>query len=319
MNETPPAEAAPSAARAKRKRMRSFIGFIVGVALIAAAAWAVSSQQEALEQAQRAVRSASWWLIAAALVLPAMNWLMISGSFWVMMRRHGRVGYGEMMCLIGASWLLNYLPLRAGMVGRVAYHRAVNNIRIADSLRVTVYGLIFAAVSLAILLVAAVLLAGRAAWPLWTAVLAGPALACALACGYCGARHSARWWIPAALGLRYVDTLIWVVRYAVVFALVGSPIDLGAAVAISAVSQVAILIPIVGNGLGIREWAVGLTAAALPAALIGADGEIVKAIGLAADLSNRAAELLLAIPIGLASTWILARRIGGRAADRKAA
>lgn len=298
MNESP----------ASRRRLRPIIGFAIGIVLLIAAGWAVSTQQAALEQAQRSVQEASLWLIAAALILPLLNWLIISGSFWIMMRRFGHVAFSEMIWLIGASWLLNYLPLRAGMVGRVAYHKAVNGIAIADSLRVTVYGLIFAAISILVLLAAAVLLAGRGSLFVWIAALVTPVILAAGATVVATARGSSSWWLPAAFGLRYIDTLIWVLRYAVVFALVGSPIDLGAAVAISVVSQIAILIPLVGNGLGLREWAVGLTAAALPPALIGAGGDVATAIGLAADLANRAAELLLAVPIGLTATWLLTRR-----------
>jgi hypothetical protein len=276
--------------------------------LLAAAAWVVASQHAALDQARRSVQGAPWWLIAAALVLPLLNWLVISGSFWLMMRRLGRVAFGEMVSLIGASWLLNYLPLRAGMVGRIAYHKTVNNIPIAASLRVTVIGLIFGAVSVLFMLSVAVLLAGRAAAPAWAGVLLAPMLIAALTALILKLRGQTTWWFPAAFGLRYLDSLIWTLRYAVVFALVGLPIDLSAAVAIAAVSQVAILIPLVGNGLGLREWAVGITAAALPPVLIGGEGDMVTAIGLTADLANRAAEVLLAVPVGLTAIWLLTRR-----------
>jgi hypothetical protein len=304
-----------AAAPPSRRRLRTTIGFAIGILLLAAAAWAVGSQKEALNQAQESVRGAPAWLLAMALLLPILNWLVISGSFWVMMRRYGRIGYGEMVFLIGAAWLLNYLPLRAGMIGRIAYHRTVNDIRVADSLRVTVMGLIFGGISLLVLLGAAVVLAGRGPWQLWTGILAGPAVLSGIAALVIGGRGSAQWWLPAAFGLRYLDTIIWTLRYAVVFSLVGSAIDFSGAVAISAVSQVAILVPIVPNGLGLREWAVGLTAAALPSNLIDAEGQVVTAIGVAADLANRAAELLVALPVGLGSSWYLARRAARRRAD----
>jgi hypothetical protein len=306
-------DAPPAAETQPKRRLRPVIGFAIGAILLAAAIWAVASQRSALDQAWRAVQGAPWWLLAAALVLPLLNWIIVSVSFWIMMRRYGggaqRIGYGEMACLIGASWLLNYLPLRAGMVGRVAYHRTVNNIPIADSLRVTVYGLIFAAASIGVLLVAAVLVAGGASARLWAGILAGPALVALVAALTLAAKGSTAWWLPAAFGFRYLDTLVWVARYMVVFALVGASIDPGAAVAIAAVSQIAILQPLVGNGLGVREWAVAWTAAALPAGLVSATGEVVRTIGLAADLANRAAELLLAVPVGLISTLVLARRM----------
>jgi hypothetical protein len=185
---------------------------------------------------------------------------------------------------------------------------------VADSLRVTIIGLVFGAISLAVLLLAAVVLAGRGPWQTWTAILAGPAALAAIAAGVMAGRGSDGWWLPAAFGLRYVDTIIWTLRYAVVFALVGSAVDFSGAVAISAVSQVAVLVPVVPNGLGLREWGVGLTAAALPSHLIDAEGQVVTAIGVAADLANRAAELLVALPVGLLSSWLLARRAARRVA-----
>jgi hypothetical protein len=307
----PPAlEPGPSLPRARR--IRTIAGFALGVLLLVAAGWAVVSQGAALEQTREAIRGASVWLIVGALLLPVLNWLVISASFWIMMRRYGRIGYREMAWLIGAAWLLNYLPLRAGMIGRIAYHKTVNNIRVADSLRVTVYGLIFGGVSLLILLLAAAVLAARGPWPLWAGILSVPALLAATAALVIASRGSSAWWLPAAFGFRYLDTMIWTLRYAVVFALVGATIDFSGAVIISAVSQAAILVPIVPNGLGLREWAVGLTAAALPPSLVTAEGQVMTAIGMAADLANRAAELLVAIPVGLLATWHLARRSASR-------
>jgi hypothetical protein len=58
---------------------------------------------------------------------------------------------------------------------------------------------------------------------------------------------------------------------------------------------------------------VGLTAAALPTGFLAAGGQLSTGAGLAADLANRAAELVVAIPVGLISASLLAMR--RRAAD----
>ncbi len=60
------------------------------------------------------------------------------------------------------------------------------------------------------------------------------------------------------------------------------------------------LVPTGGNGLGVREWAIGLAAPLLT------DYQI--ELGLTADLVNRAAELVVIVVAGLASITWLGRR-----------
>jgi hypothetical protein len=279
------------------------IGFLLGIGLLGLVGWSVLRDQESLRRAWESVRGSPWWLIALALVLPLCNWLLVSCSFWLMMRRHGRVGPGEMTALIGAAWLLNYLPLRAGMVGRVAYHKAVNRISIRDSVRVMVYGMAIGLSAVMVALGLAVLV-GRGPAGLWAGTLAIPLILGAAATGLM--RRSTRGWIAAVFALRYLDMLAWVGRYAVVFALIGRPIDLGGAAAIAVACQLALCVPLIGNGLGLRELAVGLMAAALPAWMAG--GELAQATGSLADLVNRAAELVVAVPVGVAAIAWLGRR-----------
>jgi hypothetical protein len=141
--------------------------------------------------------------------------------------------------------------------------------------------------------------------------LAAPTLLVGVAAA--GARAAGRhWWRElAAMSLRSLDMLAWVGRYAIAFHLVGRPLSLDHVVAITAVCQVAMIVPVTGNGLGLREWAVGLTLAAVSAP--GAR-EQAAAIGLAADLVNRAAETLLAVPVGLLCSYALARAVRRRPA-----
>lgn len=299
--------------RQDRPAARKVIGFVLGLLLLGAAGWAIARSGGTIREAWSSV-CAQPWLVAPALLLPLANWVVVSLSFWVLMRRHGRIDAGEMTLLIGAAWLLNYLPLRAGMLGRVAYHRAVNKIAIADSVRVMVINLACGAgATVGVVGLAAAMAALRAsAWG-WAAALAAPALVLGV-WSLTSARGSAvlgwRSWLPRVLLLRYADVLIWVARYWVVFRLTGTPIDLPASAAMAAACQLALAVPLVGNGLGLREWAVGLTAAALPAAL--AHGPMSTAQGLAADLANRAAEVAAALPVGLVSAWALARRRRGQ-------
>jgi hypothetical protein len=96
----------------------------------------------------------------------------------------------------------------------------------------------------------------------------------------------------------------------VCFALIGSPVAWGAAVALAAASQLASLIPLGGNSLGWREWVTGFVAPLLPVGL-SLTTTIGLHTGLTADLVNRAFEIVLAVPIGLAcAAWVGSRTRG---------
>jgi hypothetical protein len=105
--------------------------------------------------------------------------------------------------------------------------------------------------------------------------------------------------------------LAWVGRYALVFWLIGQPLEIGGAVAVAAACQVALVLPLIGNGLGLRELAVGVMAAALPASL-GASTS--QGAGSLADVVNRVAEIAVAVPVGLAClAWLAPRAAAVRA------
>jgi hypothetical protein len=285
------------------------------VALLAAAVWAAARQGESLPQAWESLKVASPWLIAAALGLPLVNLVLVSLSFWVLMRREGRISPAEMFCLIGAAWLLNFAPLRPGLIGRVAYHRAVNGIPVGRAVWVTGVGIAAGAAAVAVALGLAGLLRGCASPWVWVFSFAAVLAATAATVGVLAARGSRRWVYGATFGLRLLDIAVWVVRYAALFALVGRPISLPGAVAVTAVCQVVLVVPFVGNGLGLREWAVGLMASALPREMVTSGGNAavgraaMRNVGLAADLVNRAAELVVAVPLGLLCSAWLAQRI----------
>lgn len=301
---TSPADEDAVVATGPRSRTRRLVGSIVGLLLLVAALVAVLTNRASLSVAVDAIERAPIWLVACALLLPLCNWVLISISFWVLTRRYGAVGLGEMHALIASAWLLNYLPLRPGMFGRLAYHKRVNGIGVRDSVRVLV-----TSVSLTVISNAAICAVAWAAYRTAPAVswliVAAPGLLIGIT-GLVLARRAGSMFafgpgLAIALCVRYFDILAWVGRYAVVFALIGHPLSLAQATLVTAVSQAALLIPFVGNGLGVREWGIGL---ALP--VLSADAP--RTLGLTADLLNRAAELLVALPVGLVgSAWLYHR------------
>jgi hypothetical protein len=92
-----------------------------------------------------------------------------------------------------------------------------------------------------------------------------------------------------------------------VFELLGRRLTLPEAAAIAAVSQAAMQVPLFGNGLGIREWAIGLVGPVLPVWMNAGAGGLTRGLGLSADLLNRGFELASALPIGLLCTVLVAR------------
>jgi hypothetical protein len=284
-------------------RTGKLVGFAAGALLLLAAIVAILVHREALEDAWASVRRPSPWLVGAILLLPALNVLAVAASMWALTRRYGRVGMKEMGALVAASWLLNYLPVRPGMIGRIAYHKIVNRIAVRDSVKVIGQSLALGAVCAGLLLAAGLVpfLAGPA-WSIPAVAFPGVVLGAATLLSV--ARGSPRRYWHLATFFRYVDMLLWTARYLVAFALIGRPLALPDAVLVAVASQIALLVPFVGNGLGIREWAVGLTAAR-PGAAAG----VAVGVGLAADLINRAAEVLVAIPLGLAAWFWITRRL----------
>jgi len=279
-----------------RKRRWQIAGYALGVVLFVAAIFAVVTQGDTLAGALSNIRGAPVWLIALAFVLPALNWLVVSVSLWVLMRAYGRIGLGEMTALIANAWLLNYFPMRPGMAGRITYHKLINRIRVRDSAKAVLQATAMTGISIVVLGAMAIGLADRVGLTVWWIALTAPAAVLAVGIPLLRTRPFLRRMTIAML-FRHVDMMVWVARYWVVFALIDAPIGLPGAVGFAVLSQVALLVPFTGNGLGVREWVIGHSAASG------------RALGLTADLINRAAELVVSIPTGLVAAWWVARRL----------
>jgi len=301
----------------RRVLIGRLLAYAIGAALLAAAIVAASSRTQSFSHSFAAARASSPWLVLAAVALPLANIAMVSASFWVLTVRHGRVTLAEMHALILSSWLLNHLPLRPGLLGRLAYHRLANGIPVRKSVRIIVEQLLCGIVALVVMLAAAMATA-----PLGSSWVFGTLSAIGAAC-LVGAlllwrnspdagRGRAVSLYGAAVGFRIFDMTIWIARYLCVFAMVGQPIGVRDAAGIAAAAQGAMLSPI---PLGLREWTVGLVHAMLgpggAGTVTGQPGATVDALapGIAADLVNRATELLVALPLGIVASLWLTRRL----------
>ncbi|MEM9372367.1 MAG: hypothetical protein AAGA55_01870 [Planctomycetota bacterium] len=295
-------------------RWAAWAGFMLGLALLAGAVWLVLARDpEALSDVWSRLRAAPFWAAAVIVLGPLVNWIIVSGCLWMLLVRHGRVGWGEMNALVGSAWLLNHLPMRPGLIGRVGYHKIVNGIRVRDAIESTVWSLVLAALAGVMALALAFAVAPEHGVGQVGLVLAGPVLVLA-AIGMCvrvaGRTGSAL--LLGALAARYADLAVWAARYAVVFWLMGLEIAPVQIIVITGVSQVAQLIPIAGGGLGVREWMVAFAAGWFADTSLPADHAGMREVfdaALSADLINRAAETLIVIPVGLIGSWVVARNL----------
>jgi hypothetical protein len=206
----------------------------------------------------------------------------------------GRVGLMESTAMTLASALGNLIPMQPGLVGRVAYQHRVFRIPVAASVLLAVQATLLTLAAAVWLVVACGVV--RMQGVSWLAAPASILLVLPV-----GLRNG--WMHPLwiALVLRFAETLLGAVRTLACFELIGRPIDPMAAMVLSSASSAANCIPMLGNGLGVREWITGLLAPAV-AGLSTPDA-------LAAELLNRLVEILLVAIGGAISIPTLSRRL----------
>jgi uncharacterized membrane protein YbhN (UPF0104 family) len=304
---------------ARRGRGR-VISWLVGVALIALAVWAATRAGASITSVWATITAAPKRELVLLLLLIAATPITTSLMFWVLQRRYTRLGLGENTVLIVSAWLLNFLPLAPGLVGRLAYLKAVHGTPIGHSARAIIWANVLSVVAALGMLALVALCA--AAFPASPLVLAGVVFAPSLLLGalawYAKIKRPQPdpevWRVVAALAIRYAELHLWAARYWALFEVMNTPIAWGGALALSGVAGLAMLFPLAPNGLGLREWAVGLVAPLLPTSLVYAVG-LSASVGLSADLVHRGCEVLLAVPMGMVATmWVGARLRGARPA-----
>lgn len=268
------------------------LGLLVGVVLLVGALAVIFTQRDVLSNALAAIASPSPLYVTLLIAAIAMNVVLSGVMFSLLISRYGKVGILEMQALLASTTLINYLPLRPGLFGRLAYHKSVNRIALIESTSTVVQGVVlsFAATAYAVGVVA---LAMYQPATMWFGTIAPAPLLIALSF-----TRTLRIWSLALL-IRYCELLVWAVRYFAAFALLGLDVAWSSSLAFACVSMVATLVPFVSNGLGLREWAVGLLAPVITAHQM--------SLGITAELVNRAAELLVVSLLGVAGMLYLAR------------
>lgn len=316
----------PRRAGLRRRRVLRAVLYVVGLVLLAAAVWVVVDQRENMSRSVDALCGAPWVTVALVLAAPAVHWLFSTLIFWVLLNRYGMVGRREMAALMAAGALLNQLPMRAGMLGRLAYHRLVNNISAIQVGRSVLDSIICSAAAFGVSLLVVVAFIARGkdsadhdgwAAPLIVSMLGGVGLLSSLVVrratsGLDGEPAGHLWRYICGGSLRLLDGVAWAVRYWLVFGMLQTPISPTGAMAVAVVSQATGLLPV---PLGLREWAVGLTSSVLPSSGTGEAakgggvlGGVVRSGGLQADIFMRVTELVWTVPMGAVSFYWLWRR-----------
>jgi hypothetical protein len=308
-NTTAQIVASPRSASAK---VRSLVVFALGLLLLSAAVWAIASRRDQLQSAWHAARTTQWYLVAAMFLLPLLNWTTTTSIFWVLTRRYGAVRWTEMAALIASAWLLNFLPMRPGMVGRLTYHKKVNAVRVRDSVKVLIAASATTGAAVALLLGIVLMLGAAPSRALLVISIGAPALVLALLTLAARRLKGQAWRWPAAASFRYCDVTVWALRYWIAFMIIGHPVTPIGAAAVTVTGQAAMLAPV---QLGLREWVIGATGALLPpewspaTVQEGSGAMAAIAPGLLADIAMRAVELSIAVPLGLASSMWLFRAL----------
>ena len=267
------------------------IAMVVGIVVVLSREWPRVEPAVALLRSPDPV----WLTVLVASV--ACNFVLTGFFLAILMRRHGHVGYGEMQMLIAASWLVNLLPIRPGLPGRMMWHRRMNAIPVAATLRVSIEAFVFSVVASAWVIIIAWVSGGRMEW-----MVAGIALPMCVAGGMAAAGFARPW--TTAVTIRLGEIVVIALRTAAAFALIGHPISADAALGIACAGVSVGLIPVIGAGLGLREWTTGLIAPMVAGVSL--------ELGVTAELVARAAELIIAVPAGtLAFLW-LAKRWRGK-------
>ncbi len=279
--------------RNRQGKGKRLVGLLVGLLLLMGAVVVVWGRRDLLSEGiSRMAHPAPGMIGLLALVL--VGQLVLGGFlFSILMKRFGRVGILEMQALIASSALLNYLPLRAGMFGRLAYHRAVNGIALRHSTR-TVIEALGISVGGAVLVAGILVLAIQGNVNPW---LSASGVGVGLLAGCTGA--GLRRWCGAGM-LRWVEFLLWAVRYHLVFGFLGVQLDWTGAFALAGLSAMVNMIPFLSNGLGAREWGVGLVTPLLTPHTM--------ELAIVAELVNRAAEIAVFLVTGTVGMAYLSGR-----------
>jgi hypothetical protein len=297
------------------------VGFAAGAALLV---WCISIAASGDGWAR--IRSAPPGLLAGLAACSLASFALNGAIFWLALRplRALRLRDLQMLNLVVA--VLNYAPIRLGLVARVAYHIRV------DRLTLLQIGAWFAAIAFMMVLALGACLGATLLHPefdlawLGLVVLAlalGGAMTWAMMSQPLVVRHGRgldrmlRDWrcLAGGLALRLLDIGAFVGRMGFAAAIIGLDLPAGDVLLLGFAALATSLVPF--GRVGVREAAVAFVATRLTGAGAGFD---VDAQMATLALVESAGEAMLAIPLGaIMLLWYRKRWIGARRPNRGAA
>ncbi len=293
----------------RRQRLIRTIGLLLAAGLLGGAIWTIARDEAVRHRCGDALAQAPWWMTLAAIAL-TVSFVPLSGLVFDRLTRiRDQVPLAEMTALVSASALLNLLPLKPGIASRAVYLAAMHRIPLARSVTVSLVALGISA-ALAVLVAAALWIAGSAGAPWWipvgvvAVIVAMPAVPWS---GNTAANHlrtprsaALRFFCQGAL-CRLVEIFAAAMRSWICFQMIGTPITASTALAAGCVATIASLVPTGAGGIGVREWLVALLGPMLHAYAVD--------VGLAAELLGRSLDLVVTGVCGGASALWLSRRL----------
>ncbi len=272
MSGSHPTNPGPAGASTTGKRWLRWLGFAVALGLLGASILYASRHGNF----RPLLRADPLWLALLA-VSVLISSIGVNGlMFWLVNKPYvdpaRPLSLSAMLGLLGASALLNYTPIKAGLFGRIAYlkHRHGVSYRASVLIHMMLAGSLFAAQGVT---AAATIL--RRGFDPWWPVLAIAGIAAAALVGAVVVRHllprrgdgeadaslvhSFTWtaahlcvWIVLAMGTIFMTG----VRWWLVCRIMDKPVDAESATLMAVVHTFATILP--ANGLGMREWLIGL-------------------------------------------------------------
>jgi hypothetical protein len=291
------------------------VGFLIGLALVA---WCVKGAFEGGAEGWQRLRDANPWLIGGLLATSVASQIANGALFWTTIRPVRREGFWTLQGVNFTSGLLNYAPIRIGMLSRFIYHLRV------DRMPLLLLFAWFGTVTIAMMAVMGAALGATvlhpsldAAWvalftvPLAILVLLLPTLARMSIVARPLDRFipgavpmlTHRGWMTAGLALRSVDLAMWAARVAIAARILGLELGTGDLLIIAVAALVVAMNPL--GRIGFREAAVSLLAGYLANPT---DGDALDATFKQLAILDSAGEAAAVIPCGLiAAAWWMSR------------
>lgn len=286
----------------------NIIGFVLGAGLLA---WCIKTAVAGGDWSR--IANADPWLVAGLAAASLLSQAASITIFWLTIRPVRRLGIGSLTAVNLFASMLNYAPVRIGLVARVAWHLKV------DRLGILVIGAWFLAMGFT--LAGAVASAGAASWldpsfgVRWWAVLGASLIVVGMLI-----RAATQWPVLRRMGtgldvmvgdplalwgamvLRLVDLIAYAVRMWLAIRILGLSFTPDQVMLLAIVALVIGMNPL--GRVGFREVAVAWLASQLAAG----DTAAVESTFAQLALVESAGEVIVVLPLGvLASLWMWRR------------